>query len=302
MKIFKTFGFYFALLGVVLAIILANYFGKPLPSAKYAVKPSANPFSQAIAASAIVEAKDKNIEIGAPEEGVVERLWVKVGDEVKEQDPLFRIDTRSLEAELLVQSADLTVAKANLERLEEQLNRLKSVRDPRAISIEDLTTRENDVRVAEAKVEAAKAKVLKTKKLINRLTVRAPSDGIILQVNIRIGENVARNQPAIILGNLEHLQLRVDIDEQNSAFFSRESPAIAFPKNNTSIAIPLRFSRIEPFVIPKKSLTGRSEERVDTRVLQVIYLFDQPKDYHMYVGQQADVYIEKKQQASPHEG
>ena len=36
----------------------------------------------------------------------------------------------------------------------------------------------------------------------------------------------------------------------------------------------LSFVRVEPYVVPKKSLTGDNTERVDTRVLQVIYAFD----------------------------
>jgi hypothetical protein len=36
-------------------------------------------------------------------------------------------------------------------------------------------------------------------------------------------------------------------------------------------AIPLRFVRLEPYVVPKVSLTGINVERVDTRVVQVIY-------------------------------
>jgi hypothetical protein len=48
---------------------------------------------------------------------------------------------------------------------------------------------------------------------------------------------------------------------------------------------------VEPFVVPKKSLTGDSTERVDTRVLQGLYSFD-PKSLPVYVGQQMDVFIE----------
>jgi hypothetical protein len=55
----------------------------------------------------------------------------------------------------------------------------------------------------------------------------------------------------------------------------------------------LRFVRIDPFVVPKKSLTGESAERVDTRVLQIIYQLDKPADRPLYVGQQVDVFIEK---------
>jgi hypothetical protein len=44
-------------------------------------------------------------------------------------------------------------------------------------------------------------------------------------------------------------------------------------------------------VIPKKSLTGGNTERVDTRVLQVIYAIDAPSD-RLYVGQQLDVSLD----------
>ena len=66
---------------------------------------------------------------------------------------------------------------------------------------------------------------------------------------------------------------------------------MAFIKGMKTDPIPLRFVRIEPYVTTKKSLTGDSTERVDTRVLQVIYQFDQSK-IPVYVGQQMDVFID----------
>jgi HlyD family secretion protein len=53
----------------------------------------------------------------------------------------------------------------------------------------------------------------------------------------------------------------------------------------------LKFVRIEPYVIPKKSLTGDNTERVDTRVLQVIYAVD-GGNKRLFVGQQVDVFID----------
>jgi hypothetical protein len=54
---------------------------------------------------------------------------------------------------------------------------------------------------------------------------------------------------------------------------------------------PLQFVRFEPFVVPKRSLTGDSTERVDTRVLQIIYRI-QRDDVPLFVGQQLDVFID----------
>ena len=65
-------------------------------------------------------------------------------------------------------------------------------------------------------------------------------------------------------------------------------------KSDSSKKFKVQFVRIEPYVIPKVSLTGASTERVDTRVLQVIYKLDRPKDQPLYVGQQVDVFIARK--------
>ncbi len=51
--------------------------------------------------------------------------------------------------------------------------------------------------------------------------------------------------------------------------------------------------KLEPFVIPKRSLTGDATERVDTRVLQAIYEIAESADSAtVFVGQQMDVFID----------
>ncbi|MBS4168700.1 efflux RND transporter periplasmic adaptor subunit [Parachlamydia sp. AcF125] len=295
MSIFNTISFYLAILGIFLTVVMSQLFQQEPPEAVSLKEPSRSPFLQAIASSGIVEAIDKNIEIGVPEDSIVEKLWFKVGDPICKGDALLQLDTRALKAKLEVQKAKVEVAEAVLKKAIDQFERVKRVKDSRAVSQEDINRRENERRVAEMKIKAAKAEVEETKELLNRLVVCSPIEGVLLKQEVREGEFVSRNKPLLMVGNLKHLQIRVDIDEQNAGLFDPKSPAVAFPKNNSHVSIPLTFVRIEPYVIPKKSLTGASEERVDTRVLQVIYAFEEPKDYAMYVGQQADVYIENSQ-------
>jgi hypothetical protein len=95
----------------------------------------------------------------------------------------------------------------------------------------------------------------------------------------------------MILGDVEHLQVRADVDEQNAPRLQAGQTATAYLKGDTTQPIELSFVRIEPFVIPKVSLTGASTERVDTRVLQVIYSFKRPQDRPVYVGQQVDLFV-----------
>lgn len=283
-----------ALIGIVSALMLMRQIQTPPPKAELIVAPAKNPYATAVAASGIVEAVQDNIAIGVPTPGLVLDVFVEVWDAVEANQPLFQIDDRELKAQLGVRRANVAVATANVQRIEAQLKRLKSVADLRAVSRDEVETRENDLAVVHAQLALQQAELKQTELLIDRLIVKAPKAGVILQSEIRKGEYAAVNpdEPAMILGELDALQVRVDVDEQIAYRVRKGSLAVAYPKNNTSLAIPLEMIRIEPLIVPKRSLTGDSNERVDTRVLQVIYRFKQPKDYPIYVGQQLDVFIE----------
>jgi multidrug resistance efflux pump len=151
-----------------------------------------------------------------------------------------------------------------------------------------------DKDIARAAVAQAEAQVLQTRTDLERVLVRAPRDGMVLQVNVREGEYVGTppGQALMMLGAVnEKVHLRVDIDEHDIPRFIKGAAAKASPRGHPEIAYPLKYERIEPFVVPKKSLTGDNIERVDTRVLQVIYALES-KDRPVYVGQQMDVFID----------
>lgn len=150
-----------------------------------------------------------------------------------------------------------------------------------------------DIDVAKASVGDARAQVEQVKTEIERATVTAPVDGVVLQVNVRAGERVSdRDAKAlVVLGDISVFHVRVDIDERDIVRFSPGAPANAFPRGQTAHELTMRFVRVEPFVVPKKSLTGDNTERVDTRVLQVLYAIDRA-EHSVYVGQQLDVFID----------
>ena len=55
--------------------------------------------------------------------------------------------------------------------------------------------------------------------------------------------------------------------------FEPEAPAVASIRGNPQFKTDLAFEYVEAYVVPKRSLTGDSTERVDTRVMQVVYSF-----------------------------
>jgi len=292
----KKATFYIAIVGIGATAVMASRMSATPTTPPPPIEPSAKPYEVSVAASGIIEALSENVSIGVPEAALVAQVNVKVSDSVKAGQPLFSLDNRDLKAQLAVNEANASVASATLWRLVDQLKRLQSVKDQRAVSQDEVRTKDHDVQVAVAQLEAAQALVAQNKVQLERLIVRAPRDGTILQVNIRPGEyaSATPKNPAMILGDLNHLQVRADVDEQNAPRLQPGQTATAYVKGDTTQPIELRFVRIEPYVVPKVSLTGSSTERVDTRVLQVIYSFERPADRPVYVGQQVDMFVKSE--------
>lgn len=306
----KRLSILLAFLGIVGVTLLVFKLKKPLPTPVPLVEPSHAPYTDSIGARGIVEAVNENVVVAPILPGLIMDIYVKVGDRVKKGDPLFRQDTRDAEAKVSAQQAQVALLEAQVKEAEvkvddkkDDLARADRLLGQRVIS-EDVQKRKYfDLQAAESALGSARANLLLARAQLTQaevnldlLTVRAPRDGDILRQNMHEGEYAGvsptdPNAPSLLLGETERLQLRADVDEDSASRVIAGAPAVAYIKGMRSDPIPLRFVRIEPYITVKKSLTGDSTERVDTRVLQVIYQFDKTK-VPIYVGQQMDAFID----------
>lgn len=328
---------------------LAGYhvarYSQAQPALSPPVAPARAPFGDTIAGSGVIEPWTENISIGTHLAGVVQEVFVKVGQSVEQGELLLRLDDRQLQADVAVREAMLAAAQAQLEKLEQQprpeelpgsaarvreaearlqdeqdrFARSNRLREQKVISDEDFTTRRQslavareqlakiraddellragawkpDLAVARAAVAQARAQLEQARTERDRLSVTAPRAGKILQVKVRAGEYVAQpsSSELMILGHVDPLYVRVDIDEAEIPRFRPGLPARGYVRGDTAHPVDLQFVRVEPYVIPKKSLTGANTERVDTRVLQALYAV-QTADREFYVGQQLDIFID----------
>jgi multidrug resistance efflux pump len=154
-------------------------------------------------------------------------------------------------------------------------------------------TWKEDIDMAEATVFQAQSQLDNISINLERLTVRALADGEVLQLNVRLGQFAAMawKEPMVVLGDVKKLHVRVDIDENDLPYFEKGAEAVATLKGRPQVRFPLKFVYVEPYVIPKQSLTGSNSERVDTRVLQVVYSLPENRPVEVYVGEQMDVYL-----------
>ena len=94
-----------------------------------------------------------------------------------------------------------------------------------------------DIEIARAAVQLAQSQVESIKINLERLIVRAPMDGEVLQLNVRLGQFAAMTwkEPMIVLGDSKRLHVRVDIDEPELLYFSKSTPAIATLKGRPNV-------------------------------------------------------------------
>jgi HlyD family secretion protein len=308
MIILKRFSVWTALAGIAFATWLLMGANKIEPMPTPISEPPRSPYEQTVAASGIIEAVNENVRIAPPVAGLITKMFVAAGDQVKDQAPLFQLDDRELRAQLMTRDAAIPPLQAQIDEqkyrigdLDTQLRRLKPLHKESAVSEDDLKRTWYALEVAkhtqlrlEANLKQAIAQREETAILLDRLTVRAPREGTILQVNVRAGEYASpgASEPLMLLGDTQQLQVRADVDEVNAPLVAPQASGVASLKSMAGTKIPLTFVRIEPYVVPKKSLTGDNSERVDTRVLQIIYRFDRPP-FPVYAGQQVDVFIQR---------
>lgn len=295
---FSTVKFYIlpvaSLFGILFVIRTVIAGSVPPPVAPPVVEPARPPFSSFVAGSGIIESISENIAIASPLAGVIKEVFVKAGDNVEVGQALFSLDDRDAQAELHVREAQVERAKAQVQDAETQLSLYQGVNDPRAIMKGELLKRESVLAIARASLAEADSQVHATQTTIDRMTVRSPINGRVLQSKARVGEFAPAQvmlAPLMVVGTVSPLAVRVDVDENDAWRVEPGKPAQGILRGNTTITFPLSFVRFEPYVIPKRSLTGESTERVDTRVLQAIYSFEK-NDLPIFVGQLVDVYIE----------
>lgn len=292
-----------AAVGVAIAIVAVVIDNRQVSAARPAVQAPRPPFAAYVSGAGIIEASSGNIAVGTPVSGIVTAIYVKWGDHVKPGDRLFTIDDRDLQARLLPALAKVKEAAARLAQARDQLRLAESVPDRRAISVEEMDNRRSAVAIDEAALVSAQAQVRQIRLEIERRTVRALEPGQILQIRIRPGEFASSSDlaatPLMLLGSDARLYLRVDVDENDAWRVRPGAEAMAFVRGNPDFRTPLRFERIDPYVVPKTALTGNSTERVDTRVLQVVYSFDPAALPAAYVGQQMDVFIQTASGTAP---
>ncbi|GMV27452.1 MAG: hypothetical protein AMXMBFR58_34830 [Phycisphaerae bacterium] len=335
-----------AVAGVLLAVATARTAFEDPPPIPLSRQPSINPFGRGVASLGKVESAHREILIAPPQPGLVVRVNADVGDAVKAGQPLFELDSRVIDADLIraqaaVEADNAEIArwhalpraedvpplravvdqfKALLADREEKLRLTREALQRGAANERDVsrdtfgrdealaslrkaeadlarTTAggwEADLTVARANLARSQAELAALRVLKERMTVVAPRDSVVLRRSIEAGEYASpdANRPAMILGNPHELNVRAQVDEEDIALLERMTRAVGRTRGAVVEQFDLTLVRIEPYARPKMELTGSNVERVDTRVIDVVFSLPARPRTPLYPGQAVDVFID----------
>jgi len=301
-----------AIIGLMIGVYSAYLFGieqKPLPPA---FNPASNPYAKGIYANGIVESYQghgENINIYPEVPGTIVQFLVSEGATVKKGATLFRIEDSIQRATVEQQKAQRELSGASLKNVQDQLDKLQKAYElqPKSVSKNDLDNADNAVKVAKANSDVAQKQYELSQALLNKYTIKAPVEGTVLAINAAVGSYISAQgtydsytqgfNPILVMGTSQtYIGVRCYIDE---ILINRLPPASQMHAQlfirGTDISIPLEYVRVQPYVSPKIELSDQRLERVDVRVLPVIFRFEKPKDSNIYPGQLVDVYIADKE-------
>jgi multidrug efflux pump subunit AcrA (membrane-fusion protein) len=296
--------------------------GAPERTAPLSV-PVSNPFAGAVAGLGEVEPNSETVAIGTDLSGLVTAVHVRPGDAVAARAPLFSLDDRRARAALAEAEAALAAAIADRAEAEASLAAARAERDRAAAdaaryqnlartdiaasrqrvetAVADARKAEAQIRLADARTASADAAIARAHAVrdraavdLDKAVVRAPFAGTVLRVNLRPGEfaqGAALTEPLIVFGATDPLHVRVQVDETDAHRIDPAATARGFLRGDGTQSAPLAFVRAEPLARPKRFLSNAPGERVDTRVVEVVYRLEAGA-LPVAVGQMLDVFIE----------
>ena len=170
------------------------------------------------------------IDVGAQVSGQIKKLYVKLGDQVKNGDMIASIDSSTQqnsidnkEAQLAIYKAQLESAKVALNIAKTQFNRENALFAKNATSKQEFESAKNTYSANSAKIKELEAQIkqtnieLSTAKInLGYTKITAPRDGTVVSVQVEEGQTVNANQttPTIVnIADLSHVKMKMQIAE-----------------------------------------------------------------------------------------
>src|SRR6266545_1863500 len=158
-----------------------------------------------------------DVEVGSQVSGIIKKIFVDFNSKVTNGQVIALIDPETLEANVMQADAELANTRASLELAQVNARRSEELYKNRLISQSDHEKAMADLHQAEAMVKIREASLKKVKTDLERTTIYAPIDGVVISRNIEVGQTVAAsfNTPKLfeIANDLSKMEIGAMVSE-----------------------------------------------------------------------------------------
>jgi len=162
--------------------------------------------------------------IGSRYMGYIKKVFVKLGDKVKREDDLYEMESAEFDimksqADLMLEQSKIVVEfwRKRLSNINKRKDRLKNKSNMPMMDYDDMEAQAENVMgmldAAQIMVEQASIKAKQMATVFNYLKMKAPSDGVVVQKNIKVGDMVMPGMLTIMLVDTESLEIDVSLSE-----------------------------------------------------------------------------------------
>lgn len=218
-------------IGVLIIAALGWMFFKPKAQAPQYISAevSRGDIEDSVLATGVLEAT-KMVSVGAQVSGQVKKMYVQLGDQVKQGQLIAQIDSirqenelKTADASIKNQQAQLAVQQANLAKVEAEYKRQQAMFSQDATSRAELETALANFKTAQAQIASINAQIEQSrltlataKEDLGYTRIVAPMDGTIVAIVTEEGQTVNANQtaPTIVkLAKLDTMTIKAQISE-----------------------------------------------------------------------------------------
>jgi len=180
--------------------------------------------------------------------------------------------------------ADVNAARSGLTRAQDRLTKQKA----------ELGRIEDDAPLptqAEGQLNIARSELLAVQAVTEKMTIRAPIDGTILQINARPGElaSPSSTPPLVLIGNVSALRVRAEVDERDIEKIKVGQAVLVRPAAFRGREIAGTVSFIAPLVEAGRHNALGQRNMTDVDVVEVLVDLGEPGP--LLAGMKVDVYF-----------
>ncbi|WP_339352672.1 MacA family efflux pump subunit [Acinetobacter beijerinckii] len=297
-------------IGVLIITVLGWMFFKPKAETPQYISAevSRGDIENSVLATGVLEAT-KMVSVGAQVSGQVKKMYVQLGDQVKQGQLIAQIDSirqendlKTAEANIKNQQAQLAVQQANLAKVEAEYKRQQAMFSQDATSRAELETALANYKTAQAQINAINAQIEQSrltlataKEDLGYTRIVAPMNGTIVAIVTEEGQTVNANQtaPTIVkLATLDTMTIKAQISEADVMKVEKGQTVYFTTLGNSEKKHYATLRQVEP--APESINTENSSTNSSSSSTAIYYnaLFDVPnEDGKLRIDMTAQVYI-----------